>query len=148
MLSAAAERVAAGNYRPDAPMTLRRFFFDLWEGVKIALFGLIVTGLALVINFIPGIGQLAVLFLYTAYATLMFIDFPASRAGWPLRRKLGWLLHHRTPALRLGLLPALVSMVPLVNIFALALLFPLFTIHATLNFAAIEKQGSGEHHAD
>jgi hypothetical protein len=30
-------------------------------------------------------------------------------------------------------------MIPVVNIFAIALLFPLLTVHTTLNFSAIER---------
>ncbi len=139
LLSTAAEELHAGNRLTDETMTVRRFLYDLWEGLKIALFGLLVTLVAFFVNFIPALGQLAVLLIYVAYSTLMFIDFPASRAGWPLRRKLRWLAQHGGLTLRLGLLPALVSMIPLVNIFAIALLFPLLTIHATLNFAAVER---------
>lgn len=41
---------------------------------------------------------------------------------------------------RLGIFPALISMVPIINIFFMALLFPLFTVHTTLNFIAIEQR--------
>jgi CysZ protein len=68
----------------------------------------------------------------------MFIDYPASRRRWSLGRKILWLRTHNTRALRIGVLPALISIIPVVNIFAIALLFPLLTIHATLNFSAIE----------
>jgi len=33
-----------------------------------------------------------------------------------------------------------VGMVPIINIFFMALLFPLFTVHTTLNFIAIEQR--------
>jgi CysZ protein len=68
----------------------------------------------------------------------MFVDYPASRRGWSLGRKLHWLRTHSSPAFRLGVLPALISMIPLLNIFAIALIFPLLTVHSTLNFSAIE----------
>ena len=110
----------------------------MFEGIKIAVFGIVVTIVALFINFIPGIGQAAVFLLYTYYSALMFIDYPASRRRWSLGEKIGWLRNQSSPAFRIGVLPALVSMVPLLNIFAMALLFPILTIHATLNFSAIE----------
>lgn len=138
-LSAAAEKLHAGeNYPADAGFSMAGIVRDILEGIKIALFGLGVTITALLVNFIPGIGQVAVVLLYTFYSTLMFIDYPASRRRWSLGRKVAWLRTHQGKALRIGLLPALISMVPLVNIFAIALLFPLLTIHATLNFSAIE----------
>jgi CysZ protein len=41
---------------------------------------------------------------------------------------------------RLGIFPALISMVPVINIFFMALFFSLFTVHTTLNFIAIEQR--------
>jgi CysZ protein len=138
-LSTAAEKLYAGElFDPDDNFSLGGFFIDIMEGIKIAFFGILVTIVALIVNFIPGIGQVAVFLLYTYYSALMFIDYPASRRRWPLGRKIGWLQNHSGPSLRIGLLPAVVSMIPIVNIFAMALLFPVLTIHATLNFAAIE----------
>ena len=138
-LSAAAEKLHAGEaYTADNGFSMAGILLDLFEGMKIALFGLVVTLIAFLVNFIPGVGQVAVVFLYTFYSALMFVDYPASRRRWSLGRKLGWLRNHSGMALRIGLLPALLSMIPLVNIFALSLLFPLLTIHTTLNFTAVE----------
>ncbi|MGD9949390.1 MAG: EI24 domain-containing protein, partial [Desulfobulbus sp.] len=89
-------------------------------------------------NFIPVAGQAAVFCIYAFYSALMFVDYPASRYRWSLGRKLSWLRHHHNQAFRLGLFPAMISMVPLLNVFLMALLFPLFTVHTTLNFLAIE----------
>jgi CysZ protein len=138
-LSAAAEKIYAGeNFTADNDFTLAGIGRDIFEGLKIALFGIGVTIAALLVNFIPGLGQIAVVLLYTFYSTLMFIDYPASRRRWSLGEKIQWLRTHNGKALRIGLLPALLSMIPVLNIFAVALLFPLLTIHATLNFSAIE----------
>lgn len=138
-LSAAAERLHAGeDFDPDAAFTFAGILRDILEGIKIALFGIVVTVAALVVNFIPVVGQVAVILLYSYYSALMFIDYPASRRRWSLGRKIGWLRSHGSSSLRIGFLPALISMIPLVNIFAIALLFPVLTVHATLNFSAIE----------
>jgi CysZ protein len=138
-LSTAAEKLYAGqHFDAEANFSVIGFFSDIFEGLKIALFGILVTVVALLVNFIPVIGQAAVFLLYTYYSALMFIDYPASRRRWSLARKLGWLRTHRRRAFRLGVLPALISMIPLVNIFFIALLFPLLTVHTTLNFSAIE----------
>lgn len=139
LLSAAAERIYAGDHFADeAGFSVAGFLADIFEGIKIALFGVLVTVAALAVNFIPGIGQAIVFLLYTYYSTLMFVDYPASRRRWPLGRKLNWLRNHSSTGFRLGVFPALISMIPLVNIFVIALLFPLMTVHTTLNFAAIE----------
>ena len=138
-LSSSAERIHAGkDFDPDAAFTLSGILIDIFEGMKIALFGVLITIIALFVNFIPAIGQIAVFLLYTYYSALMFIDYPASRRRWGLRRKIGWLYTHSSPSFRIGVLPALISMIPIINIFAIALLFPVLTVHATLNYSAIE----------
>lgn len=138
-LSTAAEKMYAGkHFDGEDNFSVAGFFSDIFEGLKIASFGILVTIIALFVNFIPGIGQAIVFLLYTYYSALMFVDYPASRRRWTLGRKLRWLRRHSSPAFRLGILPALISMIPLVNIFAIALLFPLLTVHTTLNFSAIE----------
>ena len=138
-LSAATEKLYAGEkFSADAEFSMAGVIRDILEGIKISLFGIGITIAALAVNFIPGVGQVAVVLLYTFYSTLMFIDFPASRRRWSLGRKIAWLRTHSGKALRIGFLPALISMIPVLNIFAIALLFPLLTIHATLNFSAIE----------
>jgi CysZ protein len=138
-LSISAEKIFAGeDFDPDAKFSLTGVLIDIFEGLKIAFFGVLVTITALFVNFIPAIGQVAVFLLYTYYSALMFIDYPASRRRWSLRRKIRWLSRHSSPSFRIGVLPALISMIPIVNIFAIAIFFPVLTVHATLNFSAIE----------
>jgi len=122
----------------EATLTLTGALVDLVEGIKIGAMGLVVTVVALMANFIPVLGQAAVFVLYAFYSALMFVDYPASRYRWTLGEKLLWLRRHHTQAFRLGLLPAMISMIPLLNVFFMALFFPLFTIHTTLNFLVIE----------
>lgn len=124
--------------RGEADLTLSGALIDLWEGVKIGAMGLVVTVVALFANFIPVVGQAAVFILYTYYSALMFVDYPASRYRWTLGEKLFWLRRHPHQAFRLGVLPAMISMIPLLNVFLMALFSPLFTIHVTLNFLVIE----------
>lgn len=138
-LSTAAEKLYVGEYFDgDTHFSITGFLADIFEGIKIAFFGILVTIVALFVNFVPGVGQAVVFLLYTYYSALMFVDYPASRRRWSLGRKLHWLRAHSSPAFRLGVLPAVISMIPVLNIFAIALLFPLLTVHTTLNFAAIE----------
>ena len=142
LLSTSAEKLQAGeNFEDDGGFTLRGIIGDLFEGLKIALFGILVTIAALLANFIPFLGQIFAFLIITYYSALMFLDYPASRRRWSLGRKLSWLKTHSGHSLRLGLLPALVSMIPIVNIFLMALLFPFLTVHATLNFTNLELQG-------
>ncbi len=134
-LSLAAERRYLGReLAADERFSWEIFVHDLIEGCKIGLFGLLVTLAALFLSLVPLVGSGLVVLLYIFYSALMFIDYPTSRLHWSLGRKLGWLRRRWLKALRLGWLPAFVSMVPVINIFFMAFLFPLFTVHATLNF--------------
>jgi CysZ protein len=69
----------------------------------------------------------------------MFIDYPASSRRWSLGKKIKWLWEHSFSAFRLGFLPAVISMIPILNIFLMAFLFPLLTVHSTLNFSVLES---------
>ncbi len=147
-LSTAVEKKKAGReFEADAPLTWIGVLVDLREGLKIALVGVLLSVLAFGLNFIPLIGQVLVVLIYSWCSALMFIDYPTARRRWTLGRKMAWLRGHWLAALRLGLLAALLGMIPVLNIFVIALLFPLFTVHATLNFLALEgptEQGLSE----
>ncbi len=140
-LSLASEKMYAGaDVDPEDAWSLKGLCLDLLEGLKMVCLGLVVTLIAVVINLVPGLGQIAVFLLYTFTAALMFLDYPASRRRWVLKKKLSWLLQHPGPSFRLGLLPAVVGMIPVVHIFLMALLFPILTVSATLNFLSIESR--------
>jgi len=124
----------AGGFNP------QRILVDLLEGVKIGVVGLLVTVAALAINFVPVVGQLLVFLLYVFYSTLMFIDYPASNRSWSLGEKIRWVRTNFRRSFRLGIFPALISMVPIINVFFMALFFPLFTVHSTLNFLSTQEQ--------
>ncbi|MBE0582580.1 MAG: EI24 domain-containing protein [Desulfofustis sp.] len=142
-LSTAAERIFCGaGFAADEPVTLLSILKDLLEGFKIAAFGILITIIALPASFIPVVGQIAVLVIYTFYSALMFIDYPASRRHWSLGRKLSWIRKHYRVSLRLGIMPAAISMIPVLNLFLIAFAFPLLTVHATLNFTNMEQPPS------
>lgn len=142
-LSTATEKKHAGeHFEPDEALTLKGGLKDLWEGTKIGIFGIVVSLAALLANFIPGVGQVIVILLYSYYSALMFVDYPSSRRRWSLGHKISWIKDHPRQALRLGILPALVSLIPFINIFLMAMIFPLMTVHSTLNFVAIERAES------
>jgi CysZ protein len=138
-LSASVEKIHFGKQSEiEERFSLNGIYMDLVEGCKIGLFGIVVTVIALFVNFIPGIGQVLVFLLYSYYSCLMFIDYPASRRRWTLGKKINWLKNNPLAAFRLGIIPAIISMIPVLNIFLIALLFPLLTVHATLNFLMLE----------
>lgn len=122
-------------------VTLRvsMFFTDLYEGIKIGLVGILVTIIALAVNFIPVAGQFLVLVLYIFYSALMFIDYPASNRHWTLKKKINWVISHYSISVRIGILPAVISIIPVINIILMAVFFPLFTVYTTLNFIIVEN---------
>lgn len=139
-LSSQAENIYFGKRATEeGSLSIHGLVIDLVEGCKIGLFGIAVTIFALFINFIPGIGQLLVFLLYCFYSCLMFIDYPSSERRWSLGKKLQWLKRYPVISIRLGILPALISLLPVINVFVMSLLFPILTVQATLNFASIEN---------
>jgi CysZ protein len=139
LLSSAVEKIHLGQkYQMEEEFSFHGLLIDLVEGCKIGLFGFGITIAALFINFIPVLGQLLVFLLYSFYSCLMFIDYPSSRRRWTLGKKLLWLRKNPIISFRLGFLPALISLIPILNIFFMALFFPILTVHATLNFSTIE----------
>lgn len=141
LLSTTAERLHAGkHFEMDDGLTVKGVLVDLFEGIKIGAFGIVVTIAALLANFIPVIGQLVVFLLYIYYSALMFVDYPTSRRRWSLGKKISWLIQHSSQTVKLGIFPALISMIPLVNVFLIAFLFPFLTVHATLNFTTLESR--------
>ena len=139
LLSAVAEKLWAGDqYEEDEGLTFSSFLTDFLEAVKIACFGIVVTIVALLVNFIPLLGQVFAFLLYTYYSALMFLDYPASRRRWNLGKKLKWMGKQSGACFLLGIFPAFISMLPIINVFLISLVFPLLTVHATLNFTNIE----------
>ncbi len=140
-LSSMVEKIHLGSDfdQKGSELSLGSLIFDLIEGCKIGLFGLGVTVCAIFINFIPVLGQLLVFLLYCYYSCLMFIDYPTSRRQWSLGKKVFWLKKHPWISFRLGVLPALISLIPVFNIFLMALIFPVLTVHFTLNFSSLER---------
>ena len=140
-LSTATEKTYLGDaFEFDEGFTVSGVITDVIEGCKIGAVGILATLAALMANFIPFVGQIVVLLIYTFYSALMFVDYPSSRFRWSLGRKIGWVREYYKRSFRLGIFPALISMVPIINIFFMALFFPLFTVHTTLNFIAIEQR--------
>ncbi len=146
ILSSVAEKMWAGkHFEADDGLTLSGLIVDLFEAVKIVLFGLVVTIAALLVNFIPVFGQILAFCFYVYYSALMFLDYPASRRRWHLSEKIKWLWQHNGTGFVIGVFPALLSIIPVVNIFIIALLFPFLTVYATLNFTNIELQKKQTH---
>ena len=70
---------------------------------------------------------------------LLIFDFVTSRRRWPFVDKAKWLVFHPALTLKTALLPTLISFIPVVNTIFTAFLFPVFVVHATMNFACAER---------
>lgn len=117
---------------------------DVIQALKVVGVALLITIFVFFVNFVPVIGQIAAITFFIVLNSLMLIDFPASRRGWRLTEKALWIRKNPLTAARVGSLPALISMIPIANNILLAFLFPLFVVHATMNFAAVEKEDAAK----
>ena len=110
---------------------------DLFEGLKIAGVGILIAIFLFFITFVPVFGIIVAFIVLSFYSALMFIDFPTSKRHWTLSQKFRWIYVHPLVSARLGFIPALVGIIPILNVVFIAFLFPLFTVHTTRNFTLI-----------
>ena len=75
-------------------------------------------------------------------------QFRSSKSRWTLAAKAKWLVFHPALTLKTALLPTLISFIPVVNTIFTAFLFPVFVVHATMNFACAERGGEPENEGE
>ena len=138
-ISVLAEDIYFGKPEDATDFSLDIMIEDVLQALKIAGMALVCTVFAFFVNFVPVIGQITAIAFYIVINSLMLIDFPASRRSWDLKTKTLWIRENLMTTLRIGSLPTLISMIPLANNIILAFCFPLFVVHATMNFAEVEK---------
>lgn len=143
-ISAIAEDVYFGKPNDEAEISLPGVIEDVKQALKVSAAALILGILAFFACFIPVFGQIAAFVLCFAMNALLLFDFVTSRRRWSLVMKVKWILRHPAVVLKTALLPSLVSFVPVVNTILTAFLFPLFVVHATMNFACAEKNNETE----
>ena len=95
---------------------------------------------AFFIGFIPVMGQITAFVLCFLMNALLIFDFVTSRRRWNLMQKAKWLVMHPAVSVKTAFLPSLVSFIPVVNTILTAFLFPIFVVHATMNFACAERK--------
>ena len=136
-LSNAVERIDETGSIEGEGFEIELIIDDLIEGLKIAGMGIGIAILLFFITFVPVVGIIIAFIVLMLYSALMFIDFPAAKRHWTLSQKIRWIVDHPLVASKLGFIPALVGMIPILNVLFIAVLFPVFTIHTTRNFARI-----------
>ena len=142
-ISIIAEDVYFGKPHDDAELSLPGVIEDVKQALKISAAVFVLGIVAFFIGFIPVLGQITAFILCFFMNALLIFDFVTSRRRWNLARKAKWLLMHPSISVKTAFLPSIVSFIPVVNTMLTAFLFPIFVVHATMNFACAER-GSEE----
>ena len=147
-ISMIAEDVYFGKPQDDAELSPEGAIEDIKQALKVsgAVFALGI--IAFFIGFIPVLGQLAAFVICFFMNALLIFDFVTSRRRWTFAQKAKWLLAHPALTLKTALTPSLVSFVPVVNTVLTAFLFPVFVVHATMNFACAERDTGTENRGE
>lgn len=138
-LSDAAEDIYLVNPVEDQPFSITAILKDTAEGLKFSAFSIVLIGIAFLLNFIPLLGPALVFIMYATFMSTMFLDAVMSRRLMNAKEKLRWIQSNKLLALRIGIIPMLVSLIPIGGIFVLSFIFPVMIVYATLNFARVEE---------
>ena len=139
-ISMIAEDVYFGKPQDDAEFSIPGIIEDIKQALKVSAAVLVLGILAFFVGFVPVLGQIAAFVLCFFMNAFLIFDFVTSRRRWKLVQKAKWLVMHPAITVKTALLPSLVSFVPVVNTILTAFLFPLFVVHATMNFAFEETK--------
>lgn len=134
-----AENVYYGRPDDEADFSLRGVLEDMLQAVKISVAVFFLGVLVFLLGFIPILGQLLAILLCVFINSLLLLDFPASRRRWPLLKKMKWIFSHPGTAFGTGVFPTAISLIPILNNIIMAFMFPVFIVHAAMNFAAAER---------
>ncbi len=126
-ISAAVERARRGFAGPE-PAGFAGFFRSMFQSAVQALALSSLTVLFLLVGIVPLVGP-ALFFLWSAFALgYSFIAIPSGRMAHRFTERLSFARRHFGAVLGLGLVVAVVSLVPLVNV----LFMPVFVVAGTL----------------
>ena len=138
-ISIIAEDVYFGKPQDDAELSLSGIIEDVKQALKVTLAAFLLGVVAFFIGFVPVLGQFAALVFCFFMNALLIFDFVTSRRRWTFVNKAKWLVFHPALTLKTALLPTLISFIPVINTIFTAFLFPVFVVHATMNFACAER---------
>ena len=138
-ISMIAEDVYFGKPKDDAELSLEGAIEDIKQALKISAAVFALGIVAFFIGFVPVLGQLSAFVICFFMNALLIFDFVTSRRRWSMAQKAKWLLKHPVISVKTAFLPSLVSFIPVINTMLTAFLFPVFVVHATMNFACAER---------
>ncbi len=138
-ISIIAEDVYFGKPQDDAELSLEGMIEDIKQALKVTAATFALGVIAFFVGFIPVLGQIAALVVCFFMNALLIFDFVTSRRRWNFVSKSKWLLFHPAMTLKTALLPTLIAFIPVLNTILTAFLFPVFVVHATMNFVCAER---------
>ena len=138
-ISIIAEDVYFGKPKDDAGLSLEGAVEDIKQALKITAAVFALGIIAFFIGFIPVLGQMTAFVLCFFMNALLIFDFVTSRRRWNFMQKAKWLVMHPAVSVKTAFFPSVVSFIPVVNTILTAFLFPVFVVHATMNFACAER---------
>lgn len=139
-ISTIAEDIFYGKPKDEAELSFPGVIEDIKQALKVSAAVFVLGILAFFVGFIPVLGQIAAFVLCFFMNAFLVFDFVTSRRRWKLAQKAKWLVMHPAITVKTALLPSLVSFIPVVNTILTAFLFPVFVVHATMNFAFEETK--------
>ncbi len=126
-ISAAVEREIHGVAGPE-PEGWKGFLRSIWQSVVQAIVLTLLTLIFLVIGLVPLLGAI-VFFLWSAFALgYAFVSIPSGRMAQRFSERLAFVRCHRGAVLGLGVVIAILSLIPILNVICL----PVFVIAGTL----------------
>lgn len=138
-ISAAVEREIHGVAGPE-PEGWKGFVRSIWQSVVQAIVLTLVTLIILVVGLVPVLGAI-VFFLWSAFALgYAFVSIPSGRMAQRFSERLAFARRHRGAVLGLGVVIAILSLVPILNVICL----PIFVIAGTLLYLDAHHRSATE----
>jgi len=138
-ISAAVEREVHGVAGPE-PEGWKGFLRSIWQSVVQAMVLTSLTLLFLIVGLVPILGAIA-FFLWSAFALgYAFVSIPPGRMAQRFSERFAFVRSHRGAVLGLGVVIALVSLVPILNVICL----PVFVIAGTLLYLDAHHRPTAE----
>ena len=148
LISIIAEDAFYGRPKDDAGLSLSGAVEDLKQALKVGTAVFILGISAFFVGFIPVLGQITAFVLCFFMNAFLIFDFVTSRRRWNLGQKAKWFVMHPAVTVKTALLPSVISFIPVVNTIVTAFLFPLFVVHATMNFVCAERKNGTENRGE
>ena len=138
-ISAAVEREVHGSAGPE-PEGWKGFLRSIWQSVVQAIVLTLLTLIFLVLGLVPLLGAI-LFFIWSAFALgYAFVSIPSGRMALRFSERLAFVRRHRGAVLGLGVVIAIISLLPILNVICL----PIFVIAGTLLYLDVHHGTTAE----